>query len=141
MAYWCNSNRNQPDSARQEMTSPGVNFFHSPDKKMFWRRGLLWHRSEGAGRLENNFNNVRFWPVRSNAWHSLCIISLQTSRYRPKEARAMTALDMRCAVDHFLRNGFLKLQYRLRCLGFPREAVVRGLFMSEQLLKGLKILR
>lgn len=136
MAYWCNSNRNQPDSARQEMTSPGVNFFHSPDKKMFWRRGLLWHRSEGARRLDKNFNNLRF--VRLDRTRGTACAS---SRYRPKEARAMTALDMRCAVDHFLRNGFLKLQYRLRCLGFPREAVVRGLFMSEQLLKGLKILR
>ena len=52
----------------------------------------------------------------------------------------MTATSMRCTVDHFLRNGFLKLQYRLRRLGFPREAVVRGLFVSEQVLKGLRIL-
>jgi hypothetical protein len=53
----------------------------------------------------------------------------------------MTAIAMRCAVDHFLRNGFLKLQYRLRRLGLPRESVAKGLFMSEQLLKGLRILR
>jgi hypothetical protein len=53
----------------------------------------------------------------------------------------MTAITMRCIVDHVLRNGFLKLQYRLRRLGLPREPVVRGLFLSEQFLKGLKILR
>ncbi len=57
------------------------------------------------------------------------------------EASPMTVVDMRCAVDHFVRNGFLKLQYRLRRLGFPRDAVIRGLFVSEQLLKGLRILR
>jgi len=52
----------------------------------------------------------------------------------------MTTMTMRCAVDHFLRNGFLKLQYRLRRLGFPRSAVVKGLSVSEQVLKGLRIL-
>ncbi len=63
------------------------------------------------------------------------------SQTSPREAREMTVLDVRCTVDHFLRNGFLKLQYRLRRLGLPRDAVIRGLFMSEQFLKGLKILR
>ena len=62
-------------------------------------------------------------------------------RARAIEAANMTVFTMRCAVDHFLRNGFLKLQYRLRCLGLPRKTVVRGLFLSEQFLKGLRVLR
>jgi len=63
------------------------------------------------------------------------------SHEEPGKAETMTAITMRCAVDHFLRNGSLKLQYRLRRLGFPRDAVVRGLCISERLLKRAKILR
>jgi hypothetical protein len=63
------------------------------------------------------------------------------SHPEPGETGKMVAISMRCTVDHYLRNGFLKLQYQLRRLGLPRDAVVRGLFLSEQILKGLKILR
>jgi hypothetical protein len=59
----------------------------------------------------------------------------------PEEAGKMITIAMRCTVDHYVRNGFLKLQYQLRRLGLPRGPVIRGLFLSEQVLKGLKILR
>jgi len=65
---------------------------------------------------------------------------MQNATRKSKRGGSMTVMGMRCAVDHFLRNGFLKLQYRLRRLGFPRAAVIKGLCMSEHVLKGLRIL-
>ena len=62
-------------------------------------------------------------------------------RAGPGTTTSMTALDVRCVIDHVIRNGFLKLQYRLRRLGLPRQIVVKGLLFSELLLKALRILR
>lgn len=84
---------------------------------------------------------TKFTDLRVGLYGQNCGMGYATYHTGPGEESTMTAISMRCAVDHFLRNGFLRLQYRLRRLGLPRQAVVKGLFTSERLLKGLKILR
>ena len=84
--------------------------------------------------MANDIERLRKPPSWSELWHDICKTS------NNQRSKRMTTMTMRCAVDHFLRNGFLKLQYRLRRLGFPRSAVVKGLSVSEQVLKGLRIL-